>query len=78
MFDRPLTSTTPSIAPSTIIDIKTTGVPWFLAYKVILWFHRCQRLLRTPSISHRNLSISDRNSMTGLESRGFGDRPWFQ
>jgi hypothetical protein len=33
-----------SIAPSTINDIKTTEVPWFLVPKVILWFHRCQRL----------------------------------
>jgi hypothetical protein len=31
-----LASVEPSIAPSTINDIKTTGVPWFFVPKVIL------------------------------------------
>jgi hypothetical protein len=36
LIDRPLATTTPSIAPSTINDIKTIEFPWFFAPKGVL------------------------------------------
>jgi hypothetical protein len=72
----------PSIAPSTINDIKTTEVPGFFMPKVILWFHHCQRLLRSLTETTASLTAdecngtnSDWNSMGSLESGGFGERP---
>jgi hypothetical protein len=80
-----LASVEPSIAPTSINDIKAIEVPWFLASKVILWFHRCQRLLRSLTETTASLTAdecngtnSDWNSMGSLESGGFGERPWFQ
>jgi hypothetical protein len=67
----------PSIAPSTITNIKAIEVPWFLASKVILWFHRCQRLLRSLTkitaaliANEYSGSISDWDSMAGVDSTG--------
>jgi hypothetical protein len=51
----------PSIAPSIITDIKAIEVPWFLASKVILWFHRCQHLLRSLTETTASLTADECN-----------------
>jgi hypothetical protein len=61
----------PSIAPSTIIDIKTTGVRWFFAPKVAPLVSVMPAFPTTPMIAHQNLSITDYQRMHRLRQLGF-------